>query len=441
MSLKAPPRPANASTETKVKTKSDPKVAKKPPAAAVAKLHTVKQWAATRVVGRKDVIDATILAVAARQNVCMIGSPGTAKTLVVQLVASSFADQPGDVFDIMLTKFTKPAEMFGPVDLRELEKGKYHYLTDGYAPAARVVIVDEVFKGSSAIMNANLRMANERTFKNGNVDEQCPLRTMIGMSNEFPEEPALLAAFFDRFPIKLLVKYLEPDDFQSMLRVVADGNAAKTPCPVTITEADFVELDALIDACEVSDDVVDSLAQLREMVKAKSVSPSDRRYAQALRVLKAHAVLNGRDRVSLNDFAVLESVLWNSEPEIPIIKSILPDFVSPFERNIKEITDDVYAERQKVIEAANVDGADKNRQSPDYVAAGEVAGKAISRVRTYLNKLEIIEDATSGDVDQELISAARESIQEIDKVLKLILTGKADGVKKLIETTKLDLTA
>lgn len=435
MSLKAPARPANTKPET------DSRPAKEQQVAAVSKLHAVKQWAATRVVGRKDVIDAMILAIAARQNVCMIGVPGTAKTMVVQLVASSFADQPGDVFDIMLTKFTKPAEMFGPLSVTQLEQDVYHYNTAGYAPAAKVVIVDEVFKGSSAIMNANLRMANERTFKNGNVDEQCPLRSMIGMSNEFPEEPSLLAAFFDRFPIKLMVKYLEPDDFQSMLKVVADGNAAKTACPVRITDADLTELDTLVDACQVTDEVIDSLAQFREMIKAKSVSPSDRRYAQAMRILKAHAVLNGRDRVTLNDFEILESVLWNSEPEIAIIRSILPDFVSPFERNIKEITDDVYAERQKVIEAANVDGADKNRQSPDYVAAGEVAGKAISRVRTYLNKLEIIEDATSGDVDQDLIAAARESIQEIDKVLKMILTGRADGVKKLIETTKLDLTA
>lgn len=434
MSLKAPPRPSSEAAPSKQAP------AKKGPAAGpVTKLHAVKQWAATRVVGRTDVIDAIILGVAARQNVCMIGVPGTAKTLLVQLVASSFADQPGDVFDIMLTKFTKPAEMFGPVDLKELERGKYHYQTDGYAPMAKVVIVDEVFKGSSAIMNANLRLANERTFKNGNVDEQAPLRTMVGMSNEFPEEPALLAAFFDRFPIKLMVKSLESDDFAAMLRIVADGN--KAPCPIKITDADLAELDALIDACQVTDEVIDSLAQLREMVKAKSVSPSDRRYAQALRVLKATAVLAGRDRVSLNDFAALESVLWNSEQEIPIVRAILPDFVSPFERDLKATTDDVYAERTKVLEAANIDGVDKNRASPDYVAAGEAAGKAISRVRSYKGKLDIIEDAMSGDVDQELLVAARESIDSIDQTLKLILTGKPDGIKKLVETAKLDVTA
>lgn len=404
------------------------------PADPVAKLAAIEAWANTVVVGRGPVVRLLLLALVGGQNCLFLGPPGTAKTMLVERLAATFTDR---VFSTLFTKFSKPIEVFGPLSLRALKNDEVHHDTDGFLPWAVVAILDELFKGSSAICNSTLSVANERRFRNGKAWEPTPTRMIVGMSNEFPEDPATLAAFFDRFPIKAMVKYVEGTEFEPMLKAGAlNGAAPKAPC--NLSPQDLAELDGRMAACQIPQDVFDAVSGIRDTLNARGVVISDRRYVQALRLLKASAVLEGRAKVSKTDLKVLEAVCWNSEQDIAVIRTILPDYLNPLERELKEITDEVYAERAKVLAAGNYDGADKARPVPDNVAATQQAAKSLAAVRGIRSKIDIIADMVESDDDHRLMDEATKSISGIDETIRAVALGKA-ALDQLKETEGRDL--
>ena len=150
---------------------------------------------AARYVGRQHVLELLQLAVVCREHVLLIGSPGTAKTDIALRFAQSIGARP---FRYLLTRFTEPAELFGPLNVELFGKGEYRLNTRGMLPDAEIVVLDEVFHGSSAILNTLLAMINDRCFHNGPREEPVPLFSVIGTTNQIPDDPGL-AAFTDRF--------------------------------------------------------------------------------------------------------------------------------------------------------------------------------------------------------------------------------------------------
>lgn len=405
----------------------------------VAKLTALAAWANTQAIGREDLVGALVLAMVARQNVTALGVPGTAKTYTVRKVTEAFAAKPGDVFDILLTKFTKPSEVLGPPSIKALENDEFRYCTEGFLPTAKVGILDEMYKGSSAILNALLQIANDRTFKNGKTTETTPLRFLVGMSNEFPEDPATLAAFFDRFPIKLMVNPLESSEFETMLAAAAAGKS--TRCPVTMNDADLSEIDRRVDECAVSQEIIETLRELKMTLEQKNVRISDRRWVQALRILKASAVIAGRAEVSRTDLKALEYVCWNTQADIAVIKSAIPDFLRPFDRQLREVIDEVYAERETIYKAANLDGADKTRPSPDGKEMSKVAAQALSRIKGVNERVTVIvEEMAQTDEDKSLAAQATKSITAVMETVKNVMMGK-QGIEALKATEKSDIGA
>ncbi|MGC4051936.1 MAG: AAA family ATPase [Paludibaculum sp.] len=58
----------------------------------------------------------------------------------------------GARFSLLLTKFTTPEEVVGPVSLAGLKADKYVRVTAGKLPEAEYAFLDELFKASSAIL-------------------------------------------------------------------------------------------------------------------------------------------------------------------------------------------------------------------------------------------------------------------------------------------------
>jgi MoxR-like ATPase len=69
---------------------------------------------------------------------------------------------------------------------------------------ADIAFLDEIFQGSTAILNTLLGILNERVFRRGHTNVRCPLRVCVGASNSLPEDAAL-AAFADRFLVRCFV--------------------------------------------------------------------------------------------------------------------------------------------------------------------------------------------------------------------------------------------
>jgi MoxR-like ATPase len=58
----------------------------------------------------------------------------------------------------------------------------------GMLPEAEIAFLDEIFQGSSAILNTLLGILNERVFRHGQTQLKCPLRISVGASNSLPTD-------------------------------------------------------------------------------------------------------------------------------------------------------------------------------------------------------------------------------------------------------------
>ena len=125
-----------------------------------------------------------LLAALCSEHLLLLGPPGTAKSELSRRLSSLTG---GEYFERLLTRFSVPEELFGPLSIKGLERDEYNRKTEGYLPTAEVAFVDEIFKANSAILNALLTLLNERLFDNGTDRLPVPLLCLVGASNELPE--------------------------------------------------------------------------------------------------------------------------------------------------------------------------------------------------------------------------------------------------------------
>src|SRR5580692_7468000 len=172
-------------------------------ASAAASLQRALAAASGSLIEREAVVELVGLCAVAGEHMLVIGPPGTAKSEAVRRVAHATG---GRYFEYLLGRFTEPSEIFGPIDLRRLKEGVVETQTAGMLPEAEIAFLDEIFLGSTAILNTLLALLNERTFRRGATKMRVPLRVCVGASNALPDDEAL-AAFGDRF---LLRAFLDP---------------------------------------------------------------------------------------------------------------------------------------------------------------------------------------------------------------------------------------
>src|SRR5438046_10312965 len=152
-------------------------------------------------VEKQDLIDLMLVAALAQEPLLLVGPPGTAKSDLVLKFKDGLGLADEDYFEYMLTRFTEPSEIIGPIDINELKAGAYIRRVEGKLPTAKLVFLDEIFKSNSAILNILLTIINERKFYQDGVPTPVPLRVLFAATNEIPEQ-AELAALKARFCLK-----------------------------------------------------------------------------------------------------------------------------------------------------------------------------------------------------------------------------------------------
>jgi MoxR-like ATPase len=271
------------------------------------KVQEIKNYLNGKFVERDEIIDSLFVSVVARQHTLLIGPPGTAKSALVMEFAQQFTGM--SYFQWLLTRFSTPEELFGPVSLAELEKGVYKRNTSDKLPESQLTFLDEIFKANSAILNALLTLINERLFYNNGKPIKSPLISVIGGSNEYPEEGEGLEALFDRFLLRFELDYIGEDaGFLFMLK--NDGAYIQPPTALTLDELD--QLQMMADMVSIPQEILETLLRIRTNLKDEGIRPSDRRFRQSLSLLKAKAALDGRSKVKTTDLLILRNGLWET---------------------------------------------------------------------------------------------------------------------------------
>jgi len=304
-----------------------------------ARLRRVATELDHEYLGKSEVIRLLLIAIVAREHVVVIGPPGTAKSALIRSLAELLDAR---YFEYLLTRFTEPNELFGPVDIQAFREGAYRRNTAGMLPEAELVFLDEIFKSNSAILNSLLTLLNERQLAMGGQVMKSPVLSVFGASNEVPGDESL-HALYDRFLLRIRSDNLEAYHFNELLLRGIQQEATRLLGRKRASLVAGHELQALASELaprlEFSEEFLSSYKGLIFQIRAEGVSVSDRRIVKLLKLFAASALLDGRERADAGDLFVLKHI-WNSEDQAPIVAGLVEPVVEAFYRE--------HPERQRV---------------------------------------------------------------------------------------------
>lgn len=329
----------------------------------IEKINEVKNYLNDNFFERSEMIDGLFVALAAKENLLMVGPPGAAKSQISRMLFKNCLDGV-NYFEKAFTKTTKPEEVVGPMSLKGLEAERYYHVTKGYLPECHVGLLDEIFKSNSSVLHLMLPLANsgERLFQQEGADVKTPLFSLIGTSNEYPEEDEGLEAFYDRFILRYEVTYIsEVGNFINMLDAKSSGATAPK---ITLTELQSLQL-AVCQQVSLSLDTKENMVKIWQQLIADGLRPSDRQYKDSIKLIKANALLTGgRLYTEPSDLDILRHSLWEKPEERQQIAATIRKFTvdsvqSKIERLLNDAKD-VY--QQAILNATTEAGTEANKK-------------------------------------------------------------------------------
>lgn len=272
---------------------------------------------------REEAVKLALLSAVAGESIFLLGPPGVGKSLIARRLKYAFRD--GTSFEYLMSKFSTPDEIFGPVSIKKLkEEDRYERKTDRYLPGANIVFLDEIWKAGPAIQNALLTILNEKVYRNGDQEIPVDIRGIITASNELPPKNHSLDPIWDRFLIRLELRNIR--QFRNFLNMITDTEDVyedTVPEAAKITGKELREWSARIDEVAVPAEVLNAVQVVKIEIDEYNGRPNnagdpiriyDRRWKKIIRLLRTSAFLNGRDQVDLMDCFLMVHCLWN-KPE------------------------------------------------------------------------------------------------------------------------------
>lgn len=348
---------------------------------------------------RDDVIEGLLSAILCRQHVLILGGAGTAKSAIVS--AFSSAIQGGSYFYWLLTKFTTPEELFGPISLAKLQKDQVCRITQGKLPQAHLVFLDEVYKANSAILNALLTVINERVYHNDGTAQPCPLMTVVGASNELPESSEL-EALHDRFLVRYWVPYL--NDVSNVRKMISSPDP-KVNLRMSLQDIEVCQNEAM--AVKVLDTTYDAILLVKQRTEEQGFKASDRRWKHIVKLLKAHAYLNGDDVVLEDHLDIISDCLWREPKDRPQLAAVVGTVGNPLNVRATEILDAAKETAAKLGSVTPSEGS----QKAEWL-------KQASLIETSLTQMESeLKDIVTNNPKRNLkkVMSASDHIQKLRK--------------------------
>ncbi|MDR9830635.1 DUF3763 domain-containing protein [Vibrio sp. FNV 38] len=369
---------------------------------------------------RERTIKMCLLAALSGESVFLLGPPGIAKSLIAKRLIQAFENS--SYFEYLMTRFSTPEEVFGPLSIQELkDNGKYVRLTQGYLPTAQVVFLDEIWKAGPAILNTLLTVVNEKTFKNGSEVQRVPMRLLISASNELPDEDSGLDALYDRMLVRIFVDRIQnKHNFRSML-TVGTPQEVQLPDGLAITDDEYHSWLAALEDIPLDDRTFEKLYTLKTLIEespdaqklgTEEMYVSDRRWKKAVKLLKASAFFNGRDSINPLDLLLLEDCLWNSPGSRDVVRQIIRDFALNHTFDQRQVELQINSCKEDLAEIQSAVNEALSMTLNHEVASGllKKAGMSYNLRRAKTYKVGVI-----GNLVKLVLLQSNMSVSEVDK--------------------------
>ena len=267
------------------------------------------------VIGQKEVVEGTVIAMIAGGNVLLEGVPGVGKTRLVRSL--------GNVLSlpfsrIQFTPDLMPSDVTGTNIIEKDENGKLNTVFRKGPIFANLVLADEINRATPKTQSAMLEVMQEHKVTIGN-DTYKLAEPFFVLATENPIEQdgtyPLPEAQMDRFVFKLIMKFPGNDeliDIVKMTQITMDETAK-----AVVSGEEILQMRALAATVPVIDEVLDYTARLvsgthPEIEGASDVAKKYIKYgaspraAQALiTCAKVRALINGNYNVSYEDINAL----------------------------------------------------------------------------------------------------------------------------------------
>jgi MoxR-like ATPase len=297
------------------------------------KLQEVARVLGVHFLDKQEIIRLLLVSAIAGEHMVIVGPPGTAKSAIIRTFAQLVDAR---YFEYLLTRFTEPNELFGPVDIKEFREGRYVRRSENMLPSAEIVFLDEIFKSNSAILNSLLTIINERKFTSGPQVVDVPLISLFAASNEVPNDDHL-SAMFDRFLLRVLSDNLDSYHFHELLsRGVANEVRRMTgrdgDVRPIISAQMLRDIQRHFDRYMVfPDEFMAKYKGLIFQIRSEGITVSDRRAVKLLKLFAASAIFDGRASVCDGDFFVLRHI-WNNLDQAELLAEIVNPVVDGYYR-------------------------------------------------------------------------------------------------------------
>lgn len=331
---------------------------------------------------KENSIKLILLAVLAGESAFLLGEPGTAKSLIAHRISEGFEDldttKPENAgcvkyFEYLMSQFSTPDEIFGPVSLQALKNDEYKRITDNYLPKAQFAFLDEIWKASPAIQNSLLTILNEKKFQNGFESQKVPLQGFVAASNELPAKNEGLEAIFDRFLVRIIEDPISSDS--TFFKMITSKKDTNTKIANKIDGSKLKLLQEKAEEVEFPENLFEIIRNIRLEIKNYNKSlkeddeaflVSDRRWKKIVGLLKMSAFLNDRKEINFSDFEIVPYCIWSTENQYEegkkIVKNVIEKTVKSYSEGLEKLFNEMETsrfstekKRKKIIDEATLE--------------------------------------------------------------------------------------